>query len=110
MLDLILRGGRVSTPFTHIDGVMDVGFAAGRVSGIAHASTIRPMKSGTSRGRSSPPVSSTCIRTYIGGGTSVSVDATDLARRSGTTTSSMPAAQGQAILLASGSTLSSHRR
>ena len=48
MLDLILRGGRVIDPLNSIDGVMDVGFAA--------------------RGQSSPPVSSTCIRTYIGAG------------------------------------------
>jgi hypothetical protein len=35
VLDLILRGGRVIDPLNSIDGVMDVGFAAGKVWGIA---------------------------------------------------------------------------
>ena len=86
MLDLILRGGRVIDPLNSIDGVMDVGFAAGKVWGIAariddQAKEIRDV-TGTIV---TPGLIDLHTHVYWGG-TSISVDATDLARRSGTTT------------------------
>jgi len=82
--DLILRNGRVLDPGTGRDEVADIAFAAGKVAAIGHGL----------RGRAERDVSGCIVMPgnidlhahIYWGGTSISVDADQLARRCGTTT------------------------
>lgn len=86
MLDLILRGGRVIDAKNQIDGIMDVGFADGRVSRIApHIKDDATYVRDVSGRIVAPGLIDLHTHVYFGG-TSISVDPADLARRGGTTT------------------------
>lgn len=85
-MDLILRGGRLIDPRNDIDSVLDVGFTSGKVSHVAGR-----LDSPTAQVRDvsgyivCPGLIDLHTHVYWGG-TSLGVDAADLARRSGTTT------------------------
>jgi dihydroorotase len=86
MLDLILRGGRVIDPANNIDRVLDVGFAGGKVGRLAEriddeAADVRDVSGAVV----APGLIDLHTHVYWGG-TSISVDAPTIARRSGTTT------------------------
>lgn len=86
MLDLVLRGGRVVDPSLGIDAVMDVGFENGRVAVLADkigdpAAEIRDVEGFIV----SPGLIDMHTHVYWGA-TSISIDATEVARKSGTTT------------------------
>lgn len=85
-MDLILRGGHVIDPSQGLDGIMDVGFAAGKVAAVApHL---------TSDGAEVRDVSGLIItpglidlHTHVyWGGTSLGIDAEEFCRTSGVTT------------------------
>ncbi|MDX2157942.1 MAG: amidohydrolase/deacetylase family metallohydrolase [Hyphomicrobiaceae bacterium] len=86
--DLILKGGRVVDPAQSIDGVMDVGFAGGKVAALG-----RELKGGPAtevRNVAGYIVSPGLIdlHTHVyWGGTSLGIDAEDFCRLSGVTTS-----------------------
>ena len=87
MFDLVVRGGRVLDPGNQIDGLLDVGFAAGKVAAVEPA---LPVDNARARGRRAgrlvvPGLIDLHTHVYWGG-TSLGVDADALARRSGTTT------------------------
>ncbi len=86
MLDLILRGGRVIDPGLEIDGVFDVGFSDGKV--VCVAPTIdQPAKVVENVGGYIVSPGLIDMHTHVyWGATSISVDATDVARKCGTTT------------------------
>lgn len=86
MLDLILRGGRVIDPANNIDRVMDVGFADRKVSCVAEridepATDVRDVSGAIV----APGLIDLHTHVYWGG-TSIGVDAAQVAWRSGTTT------------------------
>jgi dihydroorotase len=86
MLDLILRGGRVIDPLHGIDAVHDVGFANGQVAAIApRLAETAAQEQDVSGLIVSPGLIDMHTHVYWGA-TSISVDATTVARRSGTTT------------------------
>ncbi len=86
--DLILRGARIIDPSQNHDGIADVAFANGLVSGFGHG---LPGGEGTEvremNGAIVTPGSSTCTPTSIWGGTSLGIDADAFCRLSGVTTS-----------------------
>ena len=85
--DLILKGGHVLDPTQNLDGVADVAFAGGRVAAIGP--DIKPDDGVETRDVGGHIVAPGFIdlHTHVyWGGTSLGVDATDLARRSGVTT------------------------
>lgn len=86
--ELILKGGRVIDPSQNIDGVMDVGFSGGRISGVG-----KDLKaSGDTELRDvsgyivSPGLIDLHTHVYWGG-TSLGIDADEFCRTSGVTTS-----------------------
>ncbi len=87
MYDLILKGGRVIDPAQGMDGTFDVAFKSGKVAEVGK--DISPEKSKDIRNVSGKIVSPGLIdlHTHVyWGGTSLGVDAEEIARRSGTTT------------------------
>ncbi len=103
--DLILRRGRVLDPATGHDAVADIAFQDGKVAAIGDAAK-------AARGRAERDVSGHIVmpgmidfHTHVyWGGTSISIDADLLARRSGTTTWLDVGSAGRAISPASAST------
>jgi dihydroorotase len=88
MFDLILAGGRVIDPANGVDGVMDVAFKDGKVAAVGPGLKDQPAVD--SRDVSGLIVSPGLIdlHTHVyWGGTSIGIDATELGRSSGTTTS-----------------------
>lgn len=87
MYDLILKGGRVIDPAQGMDGTFDVAFKSGKVAEVGK--DISPEKSKDIRNVSGKLVCPGLIdlHTHVyWGGTSLGVDAEEIARRSGTTT------------------------
>jgi dihydroorotase len=86
MLELILRGGRIIDPGRGVDGILDVGFSQGRVACLAprieQPARIIEEVSGFIV---SPGLIDMHTHVYWGA-TSISVDAAEVARNSGTTT------------------------
>ena len=88
MFDLILAGGRVIDPANGVDGVMDVAFKDGKVAAVGPG--LKGQSSADTRDVSGLIVSPGLIdlHTHVyWGGTSIGIDATELGRSSGTTTS-----------------------
>ena len=87
MYDLILKGGHVIDPAQGMDGSFDVAFKSGKVAEVSK--DISPEKSKDTRNVSGKVVCPGLIdlHTHVyWGGTSLGVDAEEIARRSGTTT------------------------
>lgn len=85
--DLVLKGGRVIDPAQGLDGAFDVGFRNGKVAAIEAG--IEPDAAADVRDVSGKIVSPGLIdlHTHVyWGGTSLGVEADEIARRSGTTT------------------------
>jgi dihydroorotase len=85
--DLILKGGRVIDPSQGVDGVMDVAFKAGKVSGFAKS--IKPEPGAEVRDVKGAIVTPGLIdlHTHVyWGGTSLGIDAEEFCRTSGVTT------------------------
>jgi dihydroorotase len=85
--DLVLKGGRVIDPAQNLDAIADVAFANARVAAIGN--DIGPSDAAESRDVSGRIVAPGFIdlHTHVyWGGTSLGVDPTDAARRSGVTT------------------------
>ena len=85
--DLILKGGHVIDPSQKLDGIMDVAFAAGKVSAVAKS--IKPGPSTQVRDVKGAIVSPGLIdlHTHVyWGGTSLGIDAEEFCRTSGVTT------------------------
>jgi dihydroorotase len=85
-MDLILKGGHVIDPSQGIDGIMDVGFANGRVAALAPS---LPGRAADERDVSGLIVSPGLIdlHTHVyWGGTSLGIDAEEFCRTSGVTT------------------------
>ena len=86
MTDLLLRGGRVIDPVSGRDEIADVVFGGGKVSGVG-----RDLRAGgaeiiDARGLLVVPGLIDLHTHVCWGGTSLGVDASEVARRSGTTT------------------------
>src|SRR6516162_7382300 len=86
MTDLLLRGGRVIDPVSGRDEIADVAFGGGKVSGVG-----RDLRAGgaeiiDARGLLVVPGLIDLHTHVYWGGTSLGVDASEVARRSGTTT------------------------
>jgi dihydroorotase len=86
MLDLIVKGGRVIDPANGVDGVMDVGFADGKVARVAASIADSAKETRDATGMIVTPGLIDLHTHVYWGGTSISVDATQIARQSGTTT------------------------
>lgn len=87
MYDLILKGGHVIDPAQGMDGSFDVAFKSGKVAEVSK--DISPEKSKDTRNVAGKVVCPGLIdlHTHVyWGGTSLGVDAEEIARRSGTTT------------------------
>ena len=87
MYDLLLKGGRVIDPGQGIDGTFDVAFQAGKVAEVGKS--IAPESARETRDIAGRMVCPGLIdlHTHVyWGGTSLGVDAEEIARRSGTTT------------------------
>ena len=111
MLDLILRGGRVIDPLNSIDGVMDVGFAAGKVWGIAARIDDQAKEIRDVTGTIVTPGLIDLHSTSIGAAPPSASMPTGFARRSGTTTlHRCGQRRGLAILLASAAMSSSRSK
>ena len=85
-MDLILKGGHVIDPSQGLDGILDVGFAGGRVAAVG-----KNLSAGTAEVRDvsglivSPGLIDLHTHVYWGG-TSLGIDAEDFCRSSGVTT------------------------
>jgi dihydroorotase len=86
MSDLVLRGGRVIDPASGRDEIADVAFGGGRVTGIGRDLAGGGAKIVDARGLLVVPGLIDLHTHVYWGGTSLGVDASEVARRSGTTT------------------------
>src|SRR5262249_19442104 len=87
MGELVLRGGRVIDPSQNLDGVADVVFADGKVKAVGRdAAHGRDAEIRDAKGLIVTPGLIDLHTHVYWGGTSIGVDATPLARSSGTTT------------------------
>src|SRR5258708_4314386 len=86
MTDLILRGGRVIDPASGRDETADVAFADGRVKAVGRDHPDRGAEIVDARGLLVVPGLIDLHTHVYWGGTSLGVDAAEVARRSGTTT------------------------
>ena len=87
MTELVLKGGRVIDPSQEIDGVADVVFADGKVKAVGRdAPHARDAEVRDAKGLIVTPGLIDLHTHVYWGGTSLGVDATELARKSGTTT------------------------
>src|SRR5947207_3875748 len=86
MLDLILKGGRVIDPANGRDDVADIGFGEGRVAAVGSDLPLRGSETVDARGLIVVPGLIDLHTHVYWGGTSLGVDAAELAPRSGTTT------------------------
>src|SRR5438034_3190188 len=86
MLDLILKGGRIVDPANGRDEVADIGFGDGRVAALGSGLPLRGSEIVDARGLIVVPGLIDLHTHVYWGGTSLGVDAAEVARRSGTTT------------------------
>ena len=86
MLDLILKGGRIVDPANGRDEVADIGFGDGRVAALGSGLPLRGSEIVDARGLIVVPGLIDLHTHVYWGGTSLGVDAAELAPRSGTTT------------------------
>ncbi|HEV8679684.1 MAG TPA: amidohydrolase/deacetylase family metallohydrolase [Stellaceae bacterium] len=86
MLDLILKGGRVIDPAHGRDGTADLGFGNGRVAAFGIDLPLRGTQTVDARGLIIVPGLIDLHTHVYWGGTSLGVDAAQVAERSGTTT------------------------
>jgi len=86
MRDLVLTGGRIIDPATGRDETADIAFADGRVTEIGHDLPVGDAKIVDVRGLLVVPGLIDLHTHVYWGGTSLGVDAVEVARRSGTTT------------------------
>jgi dihydroorotase len=86
MLDLILKGGRVIDPANGRDGVADIGFGGGKVEAVGSDMPLRGSEAIDVRGLIVVPGLIDLHTHVYWGGTSLGVDAAQVAQRSGTTT------------------------
>ena len=86
MRDLVLTGGRIIDPATGRDETADIAFADGRVTEIGHDLPVGDAKIVDVRGLVVVPGLIDLHTHVYWGGTSLGVDAVEVARRSGTTT------------------------
>lgn len=84
--DLILKGGRVLDPSQGIDTVTDVAFAGGKVAAIGHDLASSGARIETVSGKIVSPGFIDLHTHVYWGGTSLGIDASAIARRSGVTT------------------------
>ncbi|WP_395660997.1 amidohydrolase/deacetylase family metallohydrolase [Aestuariivirga sp.] len=85
-MDLILKGGRVIDPSQGLDGIMDVGFAAGKVAAVAPSLTGNGADVRDVSGRIVSPGLIDLHTHVYWGGTSLGIDAEEFCRTSGVTT------------------------
>jgi dihydroorotase len=85
-MDLILKGGRVIDPSQGLDGIMDVGFAAGKVAAVAPSLTGKSADVRDVSGRIVSPGLIDLHTHVYWGGTSLGIDAEEFCRTSGVTT------------------------
>jgi dihydroorotase len=86
MLDLILKGGRIIDPANGRDEVADIGFEDGKVAAVGSALPLRGAETVDADGLVVVPGLIDLHTHVYWGGTSLGVDAAELAPRSGTTT------------------------
>lgn len=86
MLDLVLKGGRVIDPANGRDAVADIGFGDGRVAALGADLPLRGTETIDARGLLVVPGLIDLHTHVYWGGTSLGVDAAEIAERSGTTT------------------------
>jgi dihydroorotase len=85
-MDLILRGGHVIDPSQGLDGIMDVGFAAGKVAAVAPHLTADGAEVRDVSGLIVTPGLIDLHTHVYWGGTSLGIDAEEFCRTSGVTT------------------------
>ncbi|HKS88748.1 MAG TPA: amidohydrolase/deacetylase family metallohydrolase [Stellaceae bacterium] len=86
MLDLIIKGGRVIDPANERDEVADIGFAEGRVAAFGSGLPLRGQQVIDAQGLVVVPGLIDLHTHVYWGGTSLGVDAAEVAQRSGTAT------------------------
>jgi dihydroorotase len=86
MLDLILKGGRIIDPANGRDEIADIGFGDGKVEAVGSDLPLRGSETIDARGLMIVPGLIDLHTHVYWGGTSLGVDAAELAPRSGTTT------------------------
>jgi len=86
MLDVLIKGGRIIDPASGRDGVADIGFGGGRIAAIGSGMPLRAEQAVDARALLVVPGLIDLHTHVYWGGTSLGVDATTVAQRSGTTT------------------------
>jgi dihydroorotase len=86
MMDLVLRGGRVIDPASGRDEIVDIAFGGGKVAGIGPDLRAGDAETIDARGLLVVPGLIDLHTHVYWGGTSLGVDAAEVARQSGTTT------------------------